>query len=97
MSLCAAAAEATTDILGADRAGEDRWWVTLSAKNPVWACGKWSPWPSLTRNFRGATVEDRARRAVDPRVQVDARKVHVAVNLVTTPVGKLAVAERAGA
>lgn len=97
MTLCASAAEATTDLLGGDRTGDDRWSVTLSAKNPIWARGKWSPQLTLNRYLRGGSIDDTARRRVDLRVQADAKKMHISVSLVATPVGKRAVAERSGA
>jgi Putative RNA methylase family UPF0020 len=97
LTLCATAAEATTAILGMDRAADDRWSLTLSAKRPIWTHAKWSPRRALSRYFRGASTHDAVRQPVDLRLQADAKTMHVSVNLVAAPVGKRAVAERAGA
>lgn len=98
-ALVSEAAQRTVPLLGDDRNQDERWSVTVAARNPSWrAKPRWDPAPILSRLLHGADPSATERRPVDLRLQIDRRTAHLSLNVLPRPLGKTdPVATRPGA
>lgn len=89
--LCAQAAAATRAYFAdhyPQRAGQEPWSVTMSARQPPWRAQGWDPAPVIAARLGSADLHGTERRDVDLRIQADGELMHIAASLTARPHGK---------